>query len=293
MPLVRIDPRSGPLWRDTRTLQFGVSGELRLRDPAPWEERAVDQLERGMACESVAWLVSHPERLAHAVNGPTSGLAALLGALQTVLESVEPDGGGVAVRTADAVSPEVAGTVVDALTDEGCPAIWLTADEEPVDPATPIVLIGAHVLPPHLGVRCARADAPHLPVVFTGAGAHVGPLVIPGTTACLACLDRHRSDHDAAWAVLASQLMLREPPPVAMSLAVEAAALAARLLRDGHVNADGGPATSSVLIEQRRAGNAERAHSRRWVSHRPHPHCLCRSPLGAGEATAQGQRRAA
>ncbi len=293
MSLVRIDPRHGPLWRDTRTLQFGVSGSLRLQDPAPWQERAVDQLERGMACESAAWLLGHPERLAHAVGGPTTGLASLLAALEPVLETIEPDGSGVGVRTADAVAPEIAGTVVDALSDEGWPAIWLTPDEEPVDPATPIVLIGANALPPHLGARCVRADAPHLPIVFDAAGAHIGPVVVPGTTACLACLDRHRTDADPAWPVLASQLLLREPPRVAMSLAVESAALAARLLHDGPDHSDGEAVTASALIEHRSAGRGGRDHTRRWSSHRPHPECLCRAPVAAGAAATAHPRRAA
>jgi hypothetical protein len=34
----------------------------------------------------------------------------------------------------------------------------------------------------------------------------VGPLVIPGVTSCLGCADLHRSDRDAAWPAVASQL---------------------------------------------------------------------------------------
>lgn len=50
------------------------------------------------------------------------------------------------------------------------------------------------------------ARVPHLPVrVRDGAGL-VGPLVIPGVTSCLTCVDLHRTDRDPAWPALATQL---------------------------------------------------------------------------------------
>jgi hypothetical protein len=46
----------------------------------------------------------------------------------------------------------------------------------------------------------------HLPVRLRDGAGLVGPLVIPGVTSCLGCADLHRSDRDAAWPAVASQL---------------------------------------------------------------------------------------
>jgi bacteriocin biosynthesis cyclodehydratase domain-containing protein len=50
------------------------------------------------------------------------------------------------------------------------------------------------------------ARVAHLPVRLRDGAGLVGPLVIPGVTSCLACADLHRSDRDAAWPAVASQL---------------------------------------------------------------------------------------
>lgn len=46
---------------------------------------------------------------------------------------------------------------------------------------------------------------PHLPVRVRDRSGFVGPLVIPGVTSCLSCVDRHRTDQDAAWPALSAQ----------------------------------------------------------------------------------------
>jgi hypothetical protein len=61
----------------------------------------------------------------------------------------------------------------------------------------------------------ARADdlladgVTHLTVAVSGDAAVVGPLVIPGRTPCLWCLDRWRTERDRAWPALADQLRSR------------------------------------------------------------------------------------
>jgi hypothetical protein len=47
-----------------------------------------------------------------------------------------------------------------------------------------------------------RADQPHLVVRPRASGAIVGPLVLPGETACLHCTDLTRTAADAAWPTL-------------------------------------------------------------------------------------------
>ena len=69
-----------------------------------------------------------------------------------------------------------------------------------------VVLADSLATDPRLLRELHTARLPHLPVrVRDGVGV-VGPLVIPGVTCCLVCVDLHRTDHDPAWPALAAQL---------------------------------------------------------------------------------------
>lgn len=48
-------------------------------------------------------------------------------------------------------------------------------------------------------------ESPHLPVSVHRAKASVGPLVIPGRSACLRCVHLHSRDLDPAWPIIAEQ----------------------------------------------------------------------------------------
>ena len=54
--------------------------------------------------------------------------------------------------------------------------------------------------------RLVLDGTPHLLAVVRGATGVVGPLVLPGRTPCLRCLDLTRSDLDPAWPAVAAQL---------------------------------------------------------------------------------------
>lgn len=116
----------------------------------------------------------------------------------------------------------------------------------------------------------ARRGVPHLPVLLREGIAIVGPLVVPGHTACLACLDLHRRDRDPAWPALASQLATsaRRPEVSHTALVVAAAGLASAqtlAFLDGDQ-----PTTLGACLELDGLGGAVRR--RRWE---PHPECGC------------------
>lgn len=73
-------------------------------------------------------------------------------------------------------------------------------------PADLAVLTDFLVSDPRVVRELHTAGVPHLPVRLRDGTGLVGPLVIPGVTSCLACADLHRSDCDAAWPALATQL---------------------------------------------------------------------------------------
>lgn len=56
-----------------------------------------------------------------------------------------------------------------------------------------------------------RARVPHLLTGVRETTAVVGPLVLPGRSACLRCQDLNRADRDPAWPALAAQLRGRRP----------------------------------------------------------------------------------
>ena len=69
-----------------------------------------------------------------------------------------------------------------------------------------VVLSDLLVADPRVLHDLHQARMPHLPVRVRDGTGLVGPLVIPGVTSCLRCADLYRSDRDAAWPAVASQL---------------------------------------------------------------------------------------
>lgn len=117
-----------------------------------------------------------------------------------------------------------------------------------------------------------RSGVPHLRVVVREATAVVGPFVLPGSTACLRCIELHRSDRDAAWPLIAAQLAAGSPGTsieacdvVLATLAASVAALQVLAFVDG-----GELATRNGTLEI--ALPDWRVRRRSW---RAHPSCGC------------------
>jgi hypothetical protein len=112
---------------------------------------------------------------------------------------------------------------------------------------------------------------PHLMVSVRDGTGVVGPLVVPGQSSCLRCLDLTRTDRDPQWPQIAAQLAdHRRPMACEAALAVALAghaALHALTFLDG----EAAPATVNGTIEVRADGRVGR---RSWV---PHPRCGCRA----------------
>jgi hypothetical protein len=76
----------------------------------------------------------------------------------------------------------------------------------PPDTTDLVVLSDFLVADPRVLRELHTSRLAHLPVRLRDGAGLVGPLVIPGVTSCLGCADLHRSDRDAAWPAVASQL---------------------------------------------------------------------------------------
>jgi hypothetical protein len=112
-----------------------------------------------------------------------------------------------------------------------------------------------------------RGDEPHLLVRSTGATATVGPLVIPGQSACLRCADLRRRDVDPAWPRLLSQLVRSRPATSAVLTAWAASVAAAQALA---FLAGTLPEVVGATLEL-----SARDHLMRWRAWPRHPTCGC------------------
>jgi bacteriocin biosynthesis cyclodehydratase domain-containing protein len=136
--------------------------------------------------------------------------------------------------------------------------------------ATFAVLVGFAAPATLTALSLGRRRLAHLAVAVRDGTVVVGPLVRPGRTPCLNCLDLHRLDRDPTWGRIAAQLHTRPDlsEPVAATTALAAAAYAAAEVLthiDGEV-----PATLGATVEIAGPGRSTR---RRWSQH---PRCGCR-----------------
>jgi bacteriocin biosynthesis cyclodehydratase domain-containing protein len=111
---------------------------------------------------------------------------------------------------------------------------------------------------------------PHLAVSVRDGTVVVGPLVRPGTSPCLNCLDLHRTDRDPDWGVIAAQLHTSPDLPEAVTAATVLAG-AAFAAEEVLTQIDGGrPVTLGATVEISAPGRTTR---RQWTQH---PGCGCR-----------------
>ena len=132
------------------------------------------------------------------------------------------------------------------------------------------VLLG--IPDPELAAGLMRERIPHLAVSASEAIGVVGPLVLPGRSACLRCLDLARTDRDPAWPLILAQLASRQADPPACDAALAAAVAAhatAQALAFIDRPAQAGPVTNGTLELVLPAWQWRR---RTWP---PHLDCAC------------------
>lgn len=115
-------------------------------------------------------------------------------------------------------------------------------------------------------------DQPHLVLRSSGDEVVVGPLVVPGATACLRCTDLARRDADPRWPWVLAQLTRVRLQPVPSLLAWGSACAAAQALAQLTGEA---PQAAGHTFEMSARDHAMRL--RRWPAH---VECGCRWPGG-------------
>jgi bacteriocin biosynthesis cyclodehydratase domain-containing protein len=159
--------------------------------------------------------------------------AAGIGAVRTEddgpLRAVDLAPGG--VRSTE-LAPRTRGAAAQAVTELVRRSRDIGQPAAPIDRSIVVLAPTGAVIPPEW-LRQVR-HRPHLAIAIRDTAAVIGPLVIPGQTPCLRCMELARADRDPAWPALAAQLVgtNRGVEPSDIALVTAAAGLAAmHLLR--------------------------------------------------------------
>jgi len=320
-----------PLWRDRDTVQIGIDPRravaisgmasafevIRLLDGSREREQILAEAStRGVPAavsERVLTLLAAAGVL---IDFPADPLRSVLPELRhqllpllatASLCALDGDGGSrlLARRSATTVEVRGSGPVAATLTDLLARSGLTTtggADSNARRPVWPdlIVLVG-HQSPTQTA-ELLSAQSPYLAVCAEEAIGVVGPLVLPGLTACLRCIDLARTDGDPAWPLILAQRAQRTVDPSACD-AVLATAVAAQAAAQVLAFADR-PAAGRLAADQPRADPSRTDQTcasgladDRWGtpvatangtlelvlpswqwrrrSWRPHPACLC------------------
>lgn len=259
---LRLDPSIPLVWRDPHTLQFGVDPVVTVLDALdPALERLVSALVTGIPEEAFRMLCA-AERVS------ATRAEQLLARLRACLESEPPPA---PERRAIVLGTGPLAAGIARLLDE-----LALRTAEPHEAALAVLVADRVVLPPDHR-RWLQHDIPHLPVVADDRSITIGPLVVPGSSACLHCDALYRRDADPAWPAIAAQLA-RHPAPACQPVrTASAVAHAARLI--GAALQGTAPAGRELRI----AGDGELLSERRID---PHPECRCAAPPGIDWAPA-------
>jgi bacteriocin biosynthesis cyclodehydratase domain-containing protein len=175
-------------------------------------------------------------------------------------------------RTADVLLEVLAAAGVGRLVcdrPEAVPArVRRTGNPADSGPADVAVLLDEHTARPVAADGLLADGVVHLSVVVRDTDALIGPLVLPGRSACLRCVDRWRTDADPCWPATRDGLSHGPRRPVDAATAHTVAGLAALQVLS---HLDGVPATTvgaslELLLPE------GRVRARGWA---PHPDCGC------------------
>jgi bacteriocin biosynthesis cyclodehydratase domain-containing protein len=262
--VLKLDPRIPLVWRDPFSLQFGIASPVAvLRDVSTADERMVAALSSGISKSGLMMVGRASGAADPAIEKLLATVApALLSDVETPVATILVVGTG---STANSVANDLAASGHRVLIARETRA----AETQACDFA---VIVAHYVVPPELHGLWLRRDIPHLAVVISDTETVVGPVIEPGSGPCLHCIQRYRTESDASWPAIATQLAIRRPPVESPLLASEAAALASRVVARRLADGEAAPAVSRVI-----AAGTGNVTEREW---HPHPQCGCITPGG-------------
>lgn len=256
---LRLDPSHPPLWRNERELQLGITDAPVISDPRPWQLELIHALEYGFP------RIALPQ-VAAACGARVSEARAFLTSIDVALMHERERVDLAVALVENSADHERARAFAAALESAGA---RITPD------AGIVVVLTPYALVPRTTTTWMSEDRPHLPVVVDGSGITVGPVILPGVTACAACLAAERREADPSWPAVLAQVLDRTPPLIAAPTYALAAPVVLELLT-----------TIDTSTARSRAIRIDAANRRSETTHLPHADCGCRSPEGIVTACA-------
>jgi bacteriocin biosynthesis cyclodehydratase domain-containing protein len=250
-----------PLWRDQDTVQLGVDSRraiavagargaahvIRLLDGSRSRDQIVADASRlGVPAPVAEHVIALLAAAGAIIDFPADALRSMPRELRlhlvpvlavASLSSQDADGGvRLLARRSVAVvqvrgNGAIADLAADLLTRSGIAAGVTDTEQLTNDRDPDLTILVGYRQPEHLAELHQRR-LPHLAVCVSEAIGVVGPLVQPGRTACLRCLDFARVDRDSAWPLILAQLpasrmdATASDPVLATAVAAQAAAQA-------------------------------------------------------------------
>ena len=140
------------------------------------------------------------------------------------------------------------------------------------NPPDLVVLADAQARHPDEGVTLVGRAVEHLAVTVRDGRGIVGPLVLPGRSTCLRCLDLVRTGLDPGWPTMVAGLLGRTgtADPAVLGATAALGVVQALLALDGPVTGDPPPPTLGATVELDPARAT--VTTRHWA---PHPGCPC------------------
>ena len=264
--VIRIDPRIPLVWRTPDTLQLGVDHPVVVPGINPALETVVAALRCGIPLAAAELLGvdagASPEQV--------SALLRVLG--PTLIDTQASHGSPVSAAAPVCVDGDgpTAYRLCGLLTDCGLDVRSRSETTATLGIVSLAVLIGHYALIPGRHAFWLRRDIPHLPVIFSDTEVRIGPLVTPGCGPCLYCLELARTDTDATWPRIASQLQGKAAPTETARLSID---IAGRMAVYVQSFLDGEPSLllgHSLAVDGRSGALTLRAH-------RSHGSCGCQS----------------
>lgn len=95
---------------------------------------------------------------------------------------------------------------------------------------TAAVIISSDIVSPHSYQPWMARDVPHLAICFDESGVEISPLIFPGSTPCIGCIEKARFESDPNWRTIAPQLLALESSNQDAAMILFATGVATNLL---------------------------------------------------------------
>ena len=118
-----------------------------------------------------------------------------------------------------------------------------------LDTVTAAVLIANHIVDPNSYQTWLARDVPHVAICFDEEGVEISPLVLPGKTPCIGCIEKARFEADSNWQTIAPQLLALDRSNEDSAMILFATGVVTNLLLD-FIDQDSSVSSSALRLDR-------------------------------------------